>query len=1297
MKRYFFVYLIFLFIVVNLFSNPVDSFTARNTAFQWLSNSVSSDKNLYIDEVKPIIKNDVTLWYLITLKPQGFILISADDSAYPVLGYSYKHNFEYPIKSPEVKYWMGIYEKELKYIISNRIDNKSTIKFWKSIENGDLSFAKSDRDVSPLTQTLWNQGQYYNEQCPYDASSSAGNNHVWAGCVATAMAQVMKFWSYPSHGTGSHSYNEDDYGTQSADFGATTYNWSAMPNSPSSVINDVTTLLYHLGVSVEMDYGPDGSGAWLSDAVSSLKTYFDYNSDAQMVWKSDYSTTDWENLLKADLDLGRPILYRGQGSGGHAFVCDGYEGTNHFHFNWGWSGSANGYYYLNNLNPNGHNYSDYQGAGIHIYPNSSGSFPAPTNLTATFSTDRINLSWDAPSRALSSYKIYRNGSYLASTTSTNYSDTAISAGHRYTYYVTAVYTSPDGESANSNTAYSAYPLDLPYSTTFNNTDGWWQDNTNCSDRWASSSSSNAGGSSPEFKASWEDADPATSRLVSPPLKTQNLETLTLNFKHFYDYFSSSGIAIKIQSSSDGENWTDETWQYINPSSNIGPEDVTTTITHNLGDITYIAWVITGNLYNFDYWYLDNVNITTPPPALSYTPASLNFGNVEINTSSVLQFTISNTGDNPLSGDITTPSDFSVAEVTRDGSTIKKALRNTLSYTIGKGNSKTYNVTFSPTAENTYTGNIQITSNDPNNSSATISVQGVGVAADISYSPSSYSISMEANTTKDKILTLTNQGQADLNYSISAHSTTYRTTITVYPQNANDWTGTTDGNTKLEHSLVKGYNNQDGWMKFDVSSIPDGVTINSIEFHGYVNATYWPYWSITPLSVDPVTATASELYSDINGEIDSGYYLHSNESQSFATGWHVYTLVGNANQDLQNALSSDYFAMGIASRDNSTQYYIYFDGWNETNRPYLVVDYTIEVPWIRINNSYFYSGTVSQGNNQDLTITFDTAGMSNGSYTANLVINSNDPDENPVTIPVSLSVENLPIISVSPTTLNYGDVYVGSPVTMQFTIQNTGHAVLNGDIQLINGYHLSLPSKDEDYHYSISPMSSQTFDLQCDPQSSGSYNGTIVITSNDNDNPTKEISVTANGLYHAIMTVNKDSLYFGNVLLGEYVSKTFTITNNGDENLTGVITPIEEYYVQENTSRQKKDNPAIRDTLHFNIPSHQSKEYIVYFYPNVTGEKSGNITFTSNDPYNNPPQIAVYGIGYLNPPQNVTISIENDNVKLNWDYDSRVSTYHVYASERADGGFVEIGTIPRPPFTILNGTTDTKKFYKVTAE
>src|SRR5690606_5190828 len=167
----------------------------------------------------------------------------------------------------------------------------------------------------------------------------------------------------------------------------------------------------------------------------------------------------------------------------------------------------------------------------------------------------------------------------------------------------------------------------------------------------------------------------------------------------------------------------------------------------------------------------------------------------------------------------------------------------------------------------------------------------------------------------------------------------------YPQNADYWTGSTDGSTKTDVSEVRGRSTEDGWFMFDITGIPDGAVIDSIWLFGYVNETNWPYWSATPLpGLNPLTATAAELKSAIEANSAQGVaYIYANETSGFAAGTHSYKMGSNANADLQAALTQNWFAMGMDSRDNSATYYLEWDGWNQSNTPYLQVTYSFIVP------------------------------------------------------------------------------------------------------------------------------------------------------------------------------------------------------------------------------------------------------------------------------------------------------------------------------------------------------------------
>jgi hypothetical protein len=170
------------------------------------------------------------------------------------------------------------------------------------------------------------------------------------------MAQVMKYYNYPETGTGSNTYtpggwwSDVDYGTLSANFGNTTYNWNEMPYSLRRSCEPLAKFLLHCGIAVNMSYGPDASGSQTEYTANALEQYFRYSNNIEALEKDNYSEIAWNNLLQNELDNNRVIIYSGLSeSSGHAWNIDGYQGDNHYHMDWGWGGSFNGYFYLDNL------------------------------------------------------------------------------------------------------------------------------------------------------------------------------------------------------------------------------------------------------------------------------------------------------------------------------------------------------------------------------------------------------------------------------------------------------------------------------------------------------------------------------------------------------------------------------------------------------------------------------------------------------------------------------------------------------------------------------------------------------------------------------------------------------------------------------------------------------------------------------------------------------------------------------------------------------------------------------------
>ena len=364
---------------------------------------------------------------------ESFVILSADDCVQPILGYSLTGKFVAEGMPENLVWWLKSYDEQIAYAAENGLlASEKVSKTWKELASGSLSVAKDESPaIAPLIETRWDQGNPYNHVC--------ANGHGWiTGCVATAMAQVLNYHEYPEIGVGSHSY---PWSSQelSANFGATSYDWENMINTYTSgnftqaQRDAVATLMYHCGVAVEMKYSTSASGSNIRRASNALQFYFNYNS--YYLEKKNVDASAWTSLLLEDLTNGKPILYGGNvPGGGHAFVCDGYDGNGKFHFNWGWSGNNDGYFAIDAtstyLSPNG------QVAAFHISPMTSLAIK-PTQLEYTQTGNRnISLTWTAGEGAVS-HNVYRNNTLIANTENSSYIDSDADFGTN-TYYVRSI-------------------------------------------------------------------------------------------------------------------------------------------------------------------------------------------------------------------------------------------------------------------------------------------------------------------------------------------------------------------------------------------------------------------------------------------------------------------------------------------------------------------------------------------------------------------------------------------------------------------------------------------------------------------------------------------------------------------------------------------------------------------------------------------------------------------------------------------------------------------------------------------
>ena len=381
MKYKFYVFLItitlLIFITDNIFAKKVEIPNAKRVAVNFYYERINQYykteyDNIKIKEVFIEKYDNEAVYYIFNIKEKGYVIVSANDVAYPVLAYSFNRAYQPDNQPPQFITWMKQYKAQIIYAINNNIKvTEKTIKAWEHLLSNDknsLLILRDEKQVLPLITSIWDQGTYYNEMCPADPAGPGG--HVWAGCVATAMCQVMYYFRFPITGTGSYTYYHPVYGMLSANFGNTTYKWNNMVNYLNESNLSVAELLYHCGVSVDMDYGPNGSGMWNHKAAYSLKTYFNYLLKTEYVFR-DSTNLNWDSLLITHLDKKIPMYYAGwsvPNVNGHAFVCDGYQKGNYYHFNWGWSGSYDGYFYLDNLTPGGHNFNLAQELIINCFP-----------------------------------------------------------------------------------------------------------------------------------------------------------------------------------------------------------------------------------------------------------------------------------------------------------------------------------------------------------------------------------------------------------------------------------------------------------------------------------------------------------------------------------------------------------------------------------------------------------------------------------------------------------------------------------------------------------------------------------------------------------------------------------------------------------------------------------------------------------------------------------------------------------------------------------------------------------------
>ena len=426
-----------------MYAGPVDQQKAEQLGARFLGTTTVAqrDSDIQLNLVSAAVSRDGTDYYAFNVRGgNGFVIVAGDDRVKPILAYSTTGSFNPQDVAEGFAYMLNGYREEIQYVRDHNLPAMPDIVAeWESVlRTGSLQQGRQARAVvGPLCQTIWNQNFPYNSQCPEDPEGSGG--YVYAGCVATAMGQVMKFWDYPDRGIGSHTYNPDGYAQQTANFGETDYHFELMPLALDSTSTEedyfyIAQFLHHCGIAVDMQYSGHGSGAYSGDVPPALQDYFGYTTgeyETLGFWGFNFYTNEqWAQMLKdGGLDENMPLYYSGSddnGAGGHAFVCDGYDENDYFHFNWGWSGKDDAWCPIGALNTTKYAFNDVNSFIGHIIPDNLSYFQRADSV-AEFTVleneyfDGVMLHWENPSlnlngeplTSIDSIVIRRNNQLLA--------------------------------------------------------------------------------------------------------------------------------------------------------------------------------------------------------------------------------------------------------------------------------------------------------------------------------------------------------------------------------------------------------------------------------------------------------------------------------------------------------------------------------------------------------------------------------------------------------------------------------------------------------------------------------------------------------------------------------------------------------------------------------------------------------------------------------------------------------------------------------------------------------------------
>ena len=399
MKKYFLFVSLLIVSALALYARPIDRSVALVAAQKFATTQFNAERAM----PELVYTGSDEAFYVFNIGEHSFVIIAGDDAHRPVIGYSDQSAFDAANIPPALVYYLdGVAECMLR--LRHAVATPEVAAEWNSVLQHGRLIPRHSRGTGYFCQTQWNQTYPYNYCCPEDPAGSGG--HAIVGCLATAMSQLMRFWAYPTQGIGDHCYYHSDYGQICADFGNTTYDWDNMPNVLNNNSSEAEklatgTLCFHCGVTIDMGYGPDGSGGASGPIPGVMHTYFNYCDAIVQLRRNDYETETWKAMVREQFDMGWPMYYGGCDNGGcHAFVCDGYDDNDMFHFNLGWGGGSDGWYLIDDAP-----YTNPADAMFNFVPaevyNQTPSLPVDFTAVPVSDTDlKVQLTWTNPTTTL---------------------------------------------------------------------------------------------------------------------------------------------------------------------------------------------------------------------------------------------------------------------------------------------------------------------------------------------------------------------------------------------------------------------------------------------------------------------------------------------------------------------------------------------------------------------------------------------------------------------------------------------------------------------------------------------------------------------------------------------------------------------------------------------------------------------------------------------------------------------------------------------------------------------------------